>query len=167
MITAINYFNHSNDKLPKFNLKLLLNIKDLNNSIFDEVFNILKPHQQEQYIAYKISDEAKRYREERNAQLPYIDFNNLPEVFNDDLLRKVMAYQKDGEVREAVYDSLTEEHKDQIAQFERKIYEEEKAKKRALMTDEEKRREEKRNGGTNIMQILSHVLGVIWESPVL
>lgn len=60
MIFATDYFNHIKDELPEFNLKLLLNIEDLNNSIFDEVINILKPHQLEQYIAFKESEEAKR-----------------------------------------------------------------------------------------------------------
>lgn len=141
MIFATNYFNHIKDELPGFNLKLLLNIEDLNNSIFDEVFNILKPNQQEQYIAFKDSEEAKKYRKERNAKLPYVDFNNLPEVFDNVLLQKVILYQKDGETGEAIYDLLSEDHKGQIARFESKIYEEEKAKRRALMTDEEKRKE--------------------------
>lgn len=141
MIFATNYFNHIKDELPGFNLKLLLNIEDLNNSIFDEVFNILKPNQQEQYIIFKDSEDAKIYRKERNAKLPYVDFNNLPEVFDNVLLQKVILYQKVGETGEAIYDLLSEDHKDQIAQFERKIYEEEKAKKRALMTDEDKRKE--------------------------
>lgn len=141
MIFATDYFNHIKDELPEFNLKLLLNIEDLNNSIFDEVINILKPHQLEQYIAFKESEEAKKYRKERNTKLPYVDFNNPPKVFDDVLLQKVILYQKDGEVGGAIYDSLSEDHKSQIALFNSKIYEEEKAKKRALMSDEEKRKE--------------------------
>lgn len=141
MIFATDYFNHIKDELPEFNLKLLLNIEDLNNSIFDEVINILKPHQLEQYIAFKESEEAKKYRKERNTKLPYVDFNNLPKVFDDVLLQKVILYQKDGEVGGAIYDSLSEDHKSQIALFNSKIYEEEKAQKRALMSDEEKRKE--------------------------
>jgi len=141
MIFATDYFNHIKDELPRFNLKLLLNIEDLNNSIFDEVFNILKPHQQEQYIVFKESEEAKGYRRERNDQLPYVDFNNLPEIFDDNLLQKIMLYQKDGETRRAIEDSLSEDHKGQIARFNSRIFEEEKAKRRALMTDEEKRKE--------------------------
>lgn len=49
MIFATDYFNHIEDQLPDFNLKLLLNIEDLNNDIFDEVFDVLNPAQQEQY----------------------------------------------------------------------------------------------------------------------
>lgn len=78
---------------------------------------------------------------ERNTKLPYVDFNNLPKVFDDVLLQKVILYQKDGEVGGAIYDSLSEDHKSQIALFNSKIYEEEKAQKRALMSDEEKRKE--------------------------
>lgn len=141
MIFAIYDFTPFKDELPEFNLKLLLNIEDLNNSIFDEVFNELKPHQQEQYTTFKESEKAKKYRKERNAQLPYVDFNNLPEVFDDNLLQKIILYQKDGEVRRAIYDSLSEDHKGQIARFNSKIFEEEKAKRRALMSDEEKRKE--------------------------
>lgn len=159
MITAINYFNYVKENLSDFKLRLLLNIEDLNNSIFDEVFNILKPNQQEQYIAFKDSEEAKKYRKERNAKLPYVDFNNLPEVFDNVLLQKVILYQKDGETGEAIYDLLSEDHKGQIARFESKIYEEEKAKRRALMTDEEKRKEKKRNGGISIMQTQTSFYG--------
>jgi hypothetical protein len=53
--------------LPEFNLKLLLNIEDLNNIIFDEVFTILSPQQQEQYIVFRTSEEAEKYRKERNS----------------------------------------------------------------------------------------------------
>jgi hypothetical protein len=141
MIFAIYDFTPFKDELPEFNLKLLLNIEELNNSIFDEVFNSLKPHQQEQYIAYKDSEEAEKYRKERNEILPYVDFNNLPETFDDVLLQKVMVYQNDGEIRRAVYDCLSEKHKGQITRFQWKIHDEEKARRRALMTDEEKRKE--------------------------
>ncbi|MDV7698682.1 hypothetical protein N6B72_17290 [Chryseobacterium soli] len=141
MNLAIYDFTPFANELPKFNLRLLLNIEDLNNAIFDEVYNILRPHQQEQYIVFKESEEAKNYREYRNTKLPYIDFNNLPEIFDDILLEKIMLYQKDGETRRAIEDSLSEDHKGQIARFESKIFEEEKARKRALMTDEDKRRE--------------------------
>jgi hypothetical protein len=141
MIFAIYDFTPFKDELPTFNLRELLNIEDLNNSIFNEVFNILKPQQQEQYITFKGSEEAKKYRKERNARLPYIDFNNLPETFDDKLLQKIMLYQKDGEVRDAIYDLLSEDHKGQIARYHSKIYEEEKAQKRALMSEEEKRKE--------------------------
>ena len=55
MITAINYFNYVKENLSDFKLRLLLNIEDLNNSIFNEVFNILKPHQQEEFITFKES----------------------------------------------------------------------------------------------------------------
>ncbi len=141
MIFAIYDFTPLKNELPEFSLKLLLNIEDLNNSIFNEVFNILTPEQQEQYIVFKESEEAKKYRKERNAKLPYVDFNNLPKVFDDVLLQKVILYQKDGEVGGAIYDSLSEDHKSQIAHWEHKIREEEKAQKRALMSDEEKRKE--------------------------
>lgn len=141
MIFAVYDFTPLKDELPEFNLKLLLNIEDLNNSIFNEVFISIKPHQQEQYIAFRGSEEAQKYRKQRNAELPYVDFSNLPEVFDHELLQKIMLHQKDGEVRRAVYDSLSEQHKLQIAQYEWKIYDEEKAKKRALMSEEEKRKE--------------------------
>ncbi|WPO92591.1 hypothetical protein [Chryseobacterium sp. HR92] len=141
MIFAIYDFTPFKDELPKFNLKELLNIEDLNNSIFNEVFNILKPHQQEQYISFKKSEEAKKYREDRNIRLPYVDFKNLPETLDNILLEKIMAYQKEGEVRDAIFDLISEDHKGQIARFEYKIREEEEAKRRALMSDEEKRKE--------------------------
>ncbi|MCQ4139113.1 MULTISPECIES: hypothetical protein [Chryseobacterium] len=141
MIFAIYDFTPFKNELPEFNLKLLLNIEDLNNSIFNEVFNILSLEQQAQYISFKESDKSEKYRKERNAQLPYIDFNNLPETLDDILLEKIMLYQKDGEVRRAIYDSLSEDHKSQIALFNSKIYEEEKARKRDLMSEEEKRKE--------------------------
>ncbi len=142
MIFAIYDFTPFKNELPDFNLKLLLNIEDLNPSILDEVFAVLTPPQQEQYILFKASEEAQKYREERNAELPYVDFSNLPEAFDDDLLQKIMLYQKDGEVRRAVYDLLSEDHKGQMARFESKIREEEKARNRALMSDEEKRKEQ-------------------------
>ncbi|SMO70212.1 hypothetical protein SAMN06265171_10547 [Chryseobacterium rhizoplanae] len=141
MIFATDYFNYIPNELPEFNLKLLLNIEDLNNSIFNEVFNILKPHQQKEYVTFKESEGAQKYRKERNAKLPYVDFNNLPEIFDDALLQKVILYQKEGEIGGAIYDSLSEDHKGQIARFNSKIFEEEKAKRRALMSDEEKRKE--------------------------
>lgn len=141
MIFAADYFNHIEDQLPDFNLKLLLNIEDLNNDIFDEVFDVLNLAQQEQYKLFKGSEEAKKYRQERNMKLPYIDFNKLPEKLDNALLKKVMLYQKDGEIRRAIFDALSEDHKTQISQLENKIYEEEKEKKRDLMTEDEKRKE--------------------------
>lgn len=141
MIFAIDDFAYIKNELDEFDLKLLLNIEDLNNPIFDEVFNSLKPHQQEQYLAYKTSEEAQKYRKERNEKLPYVDFSNLPEVLDDALLQKVMMYRKDGEVRRAIFDALSEDHKTQISQLENEIYEEEKEKRRALMTEDEKRKE--------------------------
>lgn len=143
MIFATDYFNYIQNELPEFNLKLLLNIEDLNHSIFEEVFNNIKPQHQEEYNAFKQSEEAKKYRKERSAKLPYVDFNNLPEIFDDILLQNVILYQKDGEVGGAIYDALSEDHKGQIARFEYKIREEEEAKRRALMSDEEKRKEKK------------------------
>jgi DNA repair photolyase len=141
MIFAIYDFTPFENELPEFNLKELLNIEDLNHAIFDEVFNSLKPHQQEQYLAYKNSEEAKKYRKERNEKLPYVNLDNLPEVLDDALLQKVMLYQKEGEVRDAIFDLLSENHKGQIARFESKKREEEKEKRRALMTEDEKRKE--------------------------
>lgn len=141
MIFAIYDFTPIKNELPEFNLKLLLNIEDLNNAIFDEVFAVLTPKQQEQYNVYKASEEAEKYREERNAELPYVDLDHLPEVLDDDLLQKIMVYQKDGEVRRAIFDLLSEDHKGQMALYNAKLREEEKARERALMTDEEKRKE--------------------------
>jgi DNA polymerase III delta prime subunit len=142
MIFAIDDFAYIKNELSEFKLKLLLNIEDLNNSIFDEVFNSLKPHQQEQYLVYKESEKAKMYREERNATLPYVDFNNLPETFDDDLLQKIMLYQKDGEVRDAVFDSLSDEHQLQITQLEWKMRDEKEAKRRASLTEDERKKED-------------------------
>lgn len=141
MIFAIYDFTYIKNELPEFNLRLLVNIEDLNNAIFEEVLAVLTPPQQEQYSVYKVSEEAQKYREERNAELPYVDFNNLPEVFDDDLLQKIRVYDKDGDVRGAIFDLLTENHIGQIARFNAKIREEEKARSRALMSDEEKRKE--------------------------
>lgn len=143
MTLAIYDFTPFAKEPPKFNLRLLLNIEDLNNSIFDEVFNnILKPHQQEQYIVFKDSEEAKKYREERNSKLPYIDFNNLPEVLDDVLLEEIMSYKKDRYLRRMIHDLLSEEQNYQITQHERKD--------RELITKEEIKRvdeafEKKRN----------------------
>lgn len=142
MIFAIHDFTHIKNELPEFNLKLLVSIEDLNNVIYDEVFAVLTPPQQEQYNVYKASDEAKEYRKERDAEFPFVDFSSLPETFDDDLLQKIMIYQKDGEVRRAIYDALSEDHKGQMARFNAKLREEEKARKRALMTDEKKRKEQ-------------------------
>ncbi|HCN51482.1 MAG TPA: hypothetical protein DIT10_20750 [Chryseobacterium sp.] len=141
MIFAIYDFIPVKNELPEFNLKLLLNIEDLNNIIFDEVFTILTPQQQEQYIVFRTSEEAEKYRKERNAQLPYVNFSNLPEIFDDKLLQKIMLYQKDGETRRAIYDRLSEDHKGQIARYNWKISDEKEAKRRALMSEEEKRKE--------------------------
>lgn len=142
MICAPHYFTHLKNELPEFKLNLLLNIGDLNPSIFGEVFAVLTPQQQEQYLVFELSDAAAKYREERNAALPYIDFKHLPEVFDDDLLQKILLYQKDVAVREAVYDLLSEAHKDQIDRWNAELYEAKKAAKRALMSDEEKRKEQ-------------------------
>jgi len=142
MINAIDHFAYVEDELSKSKLKLLLNLEDLNNRCFIEVFKILKPHQKEQYAIFQKSGEAQAYRKERNEKLPYVDFNHLPEVLDDIILEKIMHYQKDGEIREAVYDLLSQGHKGQIARFDWNIYEEEKTRKRALMTDEEKRKEQ-------------------------
>lgn len=142
MIFAIDDFTPFKNELPEFNLRLLLNIEDLNNAIFEEVFAVLTPPQQEQYRIYKTSEEAQKYREERNAELPYIDFSSLPETFDEDLLQKISVYQNEGEVRRAIFDSLSEDHIGQMARFNAKIREEEKARSRALMSDEEKRKEQ-------------------------
>lgn len=149
MIFAIYDFTPFKNELPTFNLKELLNIEDLNNIIFNEVFNILKPHQQEQYLTYKSSDEAKKYRKERNDTLPYVDFNNLPETLDDILLEKIMLYQKEGEVRDAIFDSLSEEHKSQITQLEWKMRDEREAKRRASLTEKERKKEDESTIGFN------------------
>ena len=141
MICAIHYFKYNKYELSKFKLKLLFNIEDLNNSIFDEVFNILTPQQQEQYFVFKASEEAGKYRKERNSKLPYVDFNTLPEVFDDKLLKKIIHYQEEGEISGAIYDLLSEDHKVQIARYDSPIYDEEKAKSRVRMSEEEKRKE--------------------------
>lgn len=141
MIFATYSFTPFKNELPEHYLKLLLNIEDLNPSIYDEVFAVLTPPQQEQYLVFKASEEAEKYREERNLELPYIDFNNLPEIFDDELLQKMRVYDQNNEVRDAIFDLLSEDHKGQIARFNSKIYEEEKAQRRALMSDEEKRKE--------------------------
>jgi len=142
MIFAIDYFAHIKNELDEFKLKLLLNIEDLNNPIFDEVFNSLKPHQQEQYLAYKTSEEAKKYRNERNETLPYVDFNNLPKVLDDALLQKVMLYQKEGEVRRAIFDALSEDHNTQLSQLKRKARDEMESQRRASLTEEERKKED-------------------------
>lgn len=142
MVFAVYDFAYITGDLNAAKLKLLLNIEDLNNPVFNTVFGALQPHQQEQYIIYKSGTEAIPYREARNTSLPYVDFTTLPEYLDPPLLAKVMAYQKEGEIRTAVYDALTEKHKTQIARFEWGVYEEEKERKRALMTDGEKRREQ-------------------------
>ena len=67
MIIAKYYFEPHKNELPDYSLKLLVNIEDYNNPIFDEVFAVLKPQQQEQYVAYRVSDDAEKYRAERNA----------------------------------------------------------------------------------------------------
>jgi hypothetical protein len=149
MIFAIYDFSHIQNKLDEFDLKLLLNIEDLNHIIFDEVFNSLKTHQQEQYLAYKSSYEAEQYQKERNKILPHVDFGNLPEVLDDALLKKVMMYQKDGEVRRAVFDALSEDHKTQISQLEWKIRDEREAKRRASLTEEERKKEDESTIGFN------------------
>ncbi|GAA5083622.1 hypothetical protein GCM10023210_02470 [Chryseobacterium ginsengisoli] len=118
MTLAIFDFTPFKDELPEFNLKLLLNIEDLNNSIFDEVFGILKPHQQTQYIAYKDSERAEKYRKKRNSKLPYVDFNNLPEILDDVLLQKILLYKKYKDLRRVIYDLLSKDQKDQIIQYE-------------------------------------------------
>ena len=64
------------------------------------MFNILKANQKEQYIVFRKSDEAKEYREKRNIQLPYVDFNNLPKIFDNILLEKIMLYQKTEKLEE-------------------------------------------------------------------
>ncbi len=142
MIFAIDDFAYLENELSEFKLKLLLNIEDLNNPIFDEVFNSLKPHQQEQYLAYKTSEEAQKYQKERKKMLPYIDFNNLPEVLDDVLLQKVMLYQKDGEVERAIFDALSEEHKTQISQLKWKVRDERESERRASLTEEQRKKED-------------------------
>lgn len=118
MNLALYNFTPYANELPEFNLKLLLNIEDLNNAIFDEVFNTLRPQQQEQYIVFKNSEKAKIYREYRNAEFPYVDFNNLPEILDDALLQKIMLYKEDTVLRRVVHDLLSTEHKNQITRYE-------------------------------------------------
>lgn len=137
MIFAIYDFTPLKKELSIFYLRELLNIEDLNPSIFDEVFTVLKPYQQEQYILFRESAAAKKYREKRNAKLPYVDLNNLPEIFDNILLQKIMEYQKDGEVKRAISDLLSKDHKNQITDYECKRYE----AKRALMPEMKKRKE--------------------------
>ena len=142
MIIAKYEFEPYKNELPDYSLKLLVNIEDFNNPIFDEVFAVLKPQQQEQYVTYKSSEEAEKYRAERNAALPYVDFSNLPEVLDDELVEKLLVYDKDNEVRGILNDLLSHEQQTQIAQLNWKKHDEEKARKRALMSDEEKRKEQ-------------------------
>ncbi len=141
MIFAKYDFTPFKNELPEHCLKLLVNIEDFNNAIYDEVFAVLTPQQQEQYITYKASDEAEKYRKERNAELPYVDFSNLPEVLDDELVEKLLVYDKNNDVRGVLVDLLSHEQQTQIAQLDWKKIDEEKARKRALMTDEEKQKE--------------------------
>lgn len=141
MIIAKYNFEPYKNELPEHCLKLLVNIEDLNNAILDEVFAVLTRQQQEQYSIYNASEEAQKYREERDAELPYVDFNNLPEVLDDELVEKLSVYDKNNEVRGVLVDILSHAHQTQIAQLNWKKIDEEKARSRALMTDEEKRKE--------------------------
>lgn len=141
MTFAIYSFTPYKNELPEHSLKLLLNIGELNPAIYDEVKAVLTPQQQEQYKAFKTSEAAAQYRDERNAALPYIDFGNLPERLDEALLQKIRIYDTNTEVRDAILDFLSEEQKTQIVQYNYRLFEEEKARARALMTDEEKRKE--------------------------
>ncbi|MFP9113036.1 hypothetical protein ACLI1A_03795 [Flavobacterium sp. RHBU_3] len=142
MIFAIDFFSQNSIELDKNELKLLLNIEDLNNIIFNEVLNSLSQYKQEQYIAYKESEQAKTYREERDAKLPYVDFNHLPKILDDVLLHKILLYQEDGLVRLAISDSLSHKHKTQITKLEWKLSDQEEEERRASLTDEERKAED-------------------------
>lgn len=142
MILAKAFFSDNTAELNKYKLKLLLNIEDLNNTIFNEVFNSLSQHKQKQYMAYKESEQAKAYREERNARLPYVDFNHLPEKLDDNLLHKIILYREDAEARNAILDSLLGTRQSQIIQFEIKLLKEKEEERRASLTDEERKAED-------------------------
>lgn len=142
MIIAKRYFEPFKNELPDYRLKFLVNIEDFNNIIFDEVFAVLKPNQQAQYVAYRASEEAEKYRAERNAELPYVDFDNLPEILDEELLEKLLFYDNNCDVRDILDDLLSHEQLTQIAQLNCKKRDEEKARERAMMTDEEKRKEQ-------------------------
>lgn len=142
MIIAKYEFEPFKNELPEYRLKLLINIEDFNHAIYDEVFAVLTPQQQAQYLTYKASEEAGKYRKEREVELPYVDFSSLPEVLDDELVEKLLVYDKNNEVRGILNDLLSHEQQTQIAQLNWKKIDEEKARKRALMTDEEKRKEQ-------------------------
>lgn len=142
MIIAKYDFEPFKNELPEYCLRLLINIGDFNPAIYGEVFAVLTPQQQEQYVAYSVSDEAKKYRAERELELPYVDFNSLPEVLEDELVEKLLVYDKNNEVRGILADLLSHEQQTQIAQLNWKKFDEEKARVRTLMTDEEKRKEQ-------------------------
>ncbi|MFP9113035.1 hypothetical protein ACLI1A_03790 [Flavobacterium sp. RHBU_3] len=142
MIFTETIFSDNESELSKYKLKMLLNIEDLNNTIYNEVFNLLGQDQQEQYIAYKESEEAKAYRGERDAKLPYVDFSHLPETLDDVLLHKILLYQEDGAVSGAIFDSLSQQHLTQIAQLETKLRDEKEKERRASLTDEERKAED-------------------------
>ncbi|MCQ4141561.1 hypothetical protein [Chryseobacterium sp. EO14] len=118
MIFALYDFTPFKNELPETNLKLLLNMEDLNYPAFNEIFNIIHPHQQKQYITFKESDKAKDYKIERNTKFPSVDFNSLPEILDEVLLQKLIIYKKDRDLRRVIHDLLSQEHKDQITKFE-------------------------------------------------
>lgn len=141
MIIAKYQFEPYQNELPEFNLKLLVNIEDLNNAIYDEVFAVLTPQQQEQYLVYKTTDEAKEYRKERDAELPYVDFSSLPKFLDEELLEKLLVYFKDLAVRTAIIDWLSIIHSAQIWELYVQRKKEEQARKYALMSFEEQKEE--------------------------
>ena len=70
-------------------------------------------------------------------------------MLDDALLKKVMMYQKDGEVRRAVFDALSENHKTQLSQLEWKMRDEREAKRRDSLTEKERKKEDESSIGFN------------------
>lgn len=141
MIIAKYEFEPYQNELPEHCLKILVNLEDLNNAIYGEVFAALTPQQQAQYLVYKTTEEAKKYRKERDAELPSIDFDNLPEFLDEALLEKLLVYDKKTEVRVAIIDWLSIAHSAQLAELYVQRKEEEQARKYALMSFEEQKEE--------------------------
>ncbi len=144
MIIAKYEFEPYKNDLPEHCLKLLVNIEDLNNAIYDEMFAALTPLQQEQYLVYKTTEEAKEYRKERDTELPYVDFDNLPKFLDEALLEKFLVYFKELEVRTAIIDLLSIIHSAQIWELYVQRKEEEQTRKYALMSFEEQKEEKNR-----------------------
>ena len=100
-------FKDIKGELSPEHLEILLAMRDFNNPDLQGILEVLKLGHRAQFSEFQKSAKAKKIRATRSANLPIVDFQQLPESFDDTMLNKVVEYYKDDLLWKAVSSMLT------------------------------------------------------------